>query len=379
VHLKSFRILNFRSINDSGVIDASRITALLGRNESGKSNLLRGLHTLNPAEGFAALNPIKDFPRHRKLSECSAGTPVVSTVWALDEDEQAELASIWPRAVDIAEVRIGRKYGPKSRWVGIDVPPSTFEIAEIKALARKIVPAVKAKAAELSDSQKAALEAAADTFGAAIGVDEDEEDWAASAPAILSALRVALAAADVELSDTQDAYITSLEDRADAIPKDEAAHAAARQWVLERLPVFLYLDDYPEIRGHQDIAAYLQRRQDGIASEADRNFQKLCKVAGLNPEQLQNLLQSNDQETRAQLANRAGSVVTTAIRKRWKDRQLKVRFNLDDNVMFVTSAFAGNAPSERGITRGPVASMATGPFAFGVTAEFTHLFPHLTP
>lgn len=329
MHLKSFRILNFRSINDSGMIDASRITALLGRNESGKSNLLRGLHTLNPAEGFAALNPIKDFPRHRKLNECNDNTPVVSTVWALDEDEQAELASIWPRADGIAEVRIDRRYGPKSRWVGINVPASTFDIAEIKGLARKIVPAVKAKAGGLADAPKAALEAAADTFGAAIGVDEDEEDWAASAPAILSALRVALAAADVELSDTQDAYIASLEDRADAIPKDEAAHTAAQDWVSKQLPVFLYLDDYPKIEGHQDIAAYLQRQQNGGTTDADRNFQKLCKVAGLDPEQLQSLLQSNDQETRAQLANRAGSVVTAAIRKRWKDRQLKVRFNLD--------------------------------------------------
>ena len=329
MRLKSFQILNFRSINDSGIIDASRITALLGRNESGKSNLLRGLHTLNPAEGFAALNPIKDFPRHRKLNECNDGTPVVSTAWALDVDEQAELASIWPRAADITEVRIGRRYGAKSRWAGIDVPASTFDITEIRGLARRIVHTVKAKAAGLADGQKAALEAAADTFGAAIGVEEDEEDWAGSGPAILSALRVALATADVELTDTQDAYLKSLEARAETIPKDEAAHTAARGWVMSKLPVFLYLDDYPEIEGHQDIAAYLQRQQNGGTTDADRNFQKLCKVAGLNPEQLQSLLQSNDQETRAQLVNRAGSVVTTAIRKRWKDRQLKVRFNLD--------------------------------------------------
>jgi hypothetical protein len=99
--------------------------------------------------------------------------------------------------------------------------------------------------------------------------------------------------------------------------------------VLKGLPLFLYLDDYPEIEGHQDIAAFLLRQQNGGSTDADRNFQKLCKVAGLKPEQLQTLLQSNDQETRAQLANRAGSVVTTAIRKRWKDRQLKIRFNLD--------------------------------------------------
>lgn len=52
--LESFRVTNFRSINSSGNIKVSRITALLGRNESGKSNLLRALQSLNPADGFAA-------------------------------------------------------------------------------------------------------------------------------------------------------------------------------------------------------------------------------------------------------------------------------------------------------------------------------------
>jgi recombinational DNA repair ATPase RecF len=149
VHLKSFQIQNFRSINDSGEIHASRITALLGRNESGKSNLLRVLHALNPAEGFTALNPIKDFPRHRKLAECTDETPVVATVWKLDSDEQAKHAEIWPRAQGVSEVRVGRRYGPKSRWVDIDVPESTFNVGEVRGVARKIDAAVKAKAAPL--------------------------------------------------------------------------------------------------------------------------------------------------------------------------------------------------------------------------------------
>ncbi|PJN92323.1 hypothetical protein CNY89_30710, partial [Amaricoccus sp. HAR-UPW-R2A-40] len=67
--------------NDSGDIDVADITALLGRNESGKSNLLLGLRSLNPAEGFTALNPIKDFPRDRRLEECGDYTRVVSTEW----------------------------------------------------------------------------------------------------------------------------------------------------------------------------------------------------------------------------------------------------------------------------------------------------------
>lgn len=329
--LKTFRIRNFRSINDSGQIDASRITALLGRNESGKSNILRGLHSLNPAEGFAELNPIKDFPRHLKLTECKDWTPVVDSSWELTESEQANLASIWPRAKNVTRVTVSRAYQGKTRNVGIDVEELAFDIAEVRTVARKIVAAVKAKASGLDASEKAQLEAAVDDFGVKIAVEAIATNWAEAAAPLLASMRQALAAADVELSDTQDQLIVSLEEQSEIIPSDKTGQQKAKNWVVEQLPIFMYLDDYPDLEGHQDIAAFLQRKANGSPTTADNNFEKLCKVAGLNPEQLNSLLQSNDQETRTQLANRAGSVITTSIRQRWKDRKLKVRFNLDAN------------------------------------------------
>lgn len=226
-------------------------------------------------------------------------------------------------------VEIGRRYEGKRRWVGLGVPALPFDIGEVRTAGRKIVAAVKAKAARLDDSPKQKLEAAAEAFNAQINAHEDPEDWAAAATPALAALRQALAAADIDLTESQDAHVVALEERAEAIPADEAQQAEARNWIVQAMPVFMFLDEYPEIAGHQDIAAYLKRVEKDDMDEADENFQKLCKVAGLNPEQLHKLLSEDDQETRSQLANRAGSVVTTAIRKRWKDRQLEVRFNLD--------------------------------------------------
>src|ERR1035438_10700327 len=98
MELQSFRIQNYRSITDSGDIELSHVTALLGRNESGQSNLLLALRTLNPSEGFKALNPTKDFPRHCRLTECSDDTEAVSSLWKLTPDEQNELSEMLPRA-----------------------------------------------------------------------------------------------------------------------------------------------------------------------------------------------------------------------------------------------------------------------------------------
>src|SRR5262249_38023099 len=53
---------NFRSVVDSGWIEAERVTSLIGVNESGKTNLLLPLWKLNPAhEG--EIRPTSDYPK----------------------------------------------------------------------------------------------------------------------------------------------------------------------------------------------------------------------------------------------------------------------------------------------------------------------------
>lgn len=155
--------------------------------------------------------------------------------------------------------------------------------------------------------------------------------WAAEFGKTAKAARTALATADVELTETQEGILTELEGLSDSIAKDKDAQQKARTWAVNTIPKFFYLDDYPELDGHQDIAAYLQRKAQGQPIQADLNFERLCKVAGLKPEVLQDLQQKGDAEQRNQLANRASAVVTSELKRLWKDRQLKVRFNLDGN------------------------------------------------
>ena len=59
-----FRVENFRNINDSGWIPLERVTAFVGRNESGKTALLKALHKFNPATE-EPYDPQKEFPRDR--------------------------------------------------------------------------------------------------------------------------------------------------------------------------------------------------------------------------------------------------------------------------------------------------------------------------
>jgi hypothetical protein len=136
------------------------LTSLVGRNESGKTNLLLALQTLKPAGDIKDLLPIKDFPRHRRLSECTDSTPVVYTTWELGPAEQAELASMFPRATGVTHVEIGRNY-KATRWVKfLELPPIEFSADQVASRVQRIAPIATAAAEKLDESQKTALNAA---------------------------------------------------------------------------------------------------------------------------------------------------------------------------------------------------------------------------
>ena len=62
MELKRFQVTNFRSVMDSGWVEVDRVAALIGVNESGKTNLLLPLWKLNPArEG--EIQPTSDYPK----------------------------------------------------------------------------------------------------------------------------------------------------------------------------------------------------------------------------------------------------------------------------------------------------------------------------
>ncbi|GHV91151.1 hypothetical protein AGMMS50268_16540 [Spirochaetia bacterium] len=60
--LIKYRVTKFRSVQDSGWIDLEMVNALLGENESGKTNLLLPLWKLNPASG-GEIDLLSDVPR----------------------------------------------------------------------------------------------------------------------------------------------------------------------------------------------------------------------------------------------------------------------------------------------------------------------------
>lgn len=351
VKLLSFRVQQFRSINDSGLVslafsatedgEARSLTALVGRNESGKSNLLLALQTLNPPGGVKPLTMIKNFPRQRHKREWNEDLEFLETEWAFSAEEQSSLTAISTVFADALQVTISRDFKGLF-YIRFGIRRPVFDTAAHETRLRKLLPLLRGIAGKLPDGdEKAAAISAVQALGARSAPSRPVSSWCTALMEDAQALRDALGAAETMLSDDPDQLLAQVEEAARAVAGYEEAAREARNQVLRWIPQFIYVSEFPAIAGHQDIEDLLRRqshqgtwrsKEASDLDEAETNFLKMAKVAGFDPLELHDLGEGGHEE-RSQTLNRAGAVLTARLRERWKDRQLKVRFNLDGNTL----------------------------------------------
>jgi hypothetical protein len=110
--LKKFRVTNFRSVADSDWLDVDDVTALIGTNESGKTNVLLPLWKLNPAkEGL--IHPTSDYPRKhyntfRQQKEKPVFIETIFDVGSALAQELADETGLPPE--QLREVKVSRRF-----------------------------------------------------------------------------------------------------------------------------------------------------------------------------------------------------------------------------------------------------------------------------
>ncbi|MBL9031634.1 MAG: AAA family ATPase [Phycisphaerae bacterium] len=330
MRLTKFTVTNYRSIEDSGPIEVADRTALVGRNESGKTNLLLALAALNPPDGPKALNEVKDLPRERKLAEFRTDLPFIETEWSLSEDEAAELAQKCPSLSGQVTVEVGQRYNaerwvafPGSKSLSVDTKLAASHAQKAQKALRTALGALDESAAKPINDAVVALKAKCEASAA------DSSGWSSAALSSVQALRKAAAAANFTLTEDVETPLNELQDYCEEVQAEKERLTAARNYIASLLPTFIFLDEYPEIHGHQNLQQLVSRLDNpSQMSAADHNFMKLMKVAGLDPKLLRQLI-SEGAEKRQLLTNRASATVTAKIRELWKDRELTVRFALD--------------------------------------------------
>jgi len=158
--LIKYRVTNFRSVKDSGDIEAGSVAALIGVNESGKTNLLLPLWKLNPArEG--EIQPTSDYPKtiFSDVRANPGGFRFISADFHASSLQEKLVALTKLEATHLQIVTVGRYFdGAYDVSFPLYVPKQTVAAAEIKAELTMLAEVVaRAEALKSEESVKLTL------------------------------------------------------------------------------------------------------------------------------------------------------------------------------------------------------------------------------
>ena len=267
------RVNNYKSIDDSSWVDMEDVTALVGKNESGKTAFLQAIRKINSIAGAEDQFSIMDYPRkgyirYKKIHETNPSV-VAMAEFRLTTDEIQELESNFGEGVlnsDIVQISVN--YNNERIWSiptteTSSTPPSSFNIP--------------------SDTSE--IEPPTSIRGAI----------------------------DAQAVNSQKSSVLNKKIEQDFLEK----------W----LPKFVYFDNYSTMRGKISINDLKEKTlSSGILDDADRTFMSLLTLTGLSLEDLDQDLGYEDIKVELESA---AITITDEIFEYWQqNRELKVEFDL---------------------------------------------------
>jgi energy-coupling factor transporter ATP-binding protein EcfA2 len=358
--LLRFRVENFRSVEDSDWIEADDVTALIGTNESGKTNILLPLWKLNPAkEGDIDLTsdyPRKNYNTFRTLKDQPT---FITAVFDVGDDLAGQLEKIsGVPAAQMREASIARSFD--GNYV-VDFPAANPPRSVGKGRVADLLSQAEMELATLTplkSEEDLKNQVLVSISGAKNSVSGLEQVDGAQLENLLSTL-VDIPSDETRKTSTLVPRYQRLRDDVRSL-KAEISHVhprdvdAATDLVLEKMPKFVYYSNY----GNLDSEIYLpyviqnmSRTDLGAKEQAKtRTLKVLFEFVKLRPQEILELgkekepLPNQPPLTAAQIAEvsekkrqrsillqSASTELTKRFRDWWKQGDYRFRFEADGN------------------------------------------------
>lgn len=281
LQFSSFRVQNFTSIDDSGPIRADSVTCFLGRNESGKTSLLRALHKFNPgtAEPYSAQ---KDFPRDRFNKEFRADQiyPACSVTFKIGPELLADIASKLPGRDLPATVTVTRNYDG-SRTFEYDVAPTSdqVEIEEVSEALEAFEKPIR-RATALAKEDRTALTQW--TTELRDQLDGQLPFVGPDGVARLKAIRTEVNGKSLpEAAEVFEALAKTIQGFIARISRP-SAEAVLKEAVTSALPVFIYFENYGILDSFVYLPRFLEDAKKAPNDPRIRTIEAMFKLVGLS-------------------------------------------------------------------------------------------------
>ena len=359
-----FRVQNFRNIDDSDWITLEKITAFVGRNESGKTSLLKALHKFNPAmqEPYDAQ---REFPRDRYTSDyVSSGSkgedwPVCSVEFDISEELRIEIGKLLeengesPQKVTATRYYDGTlklEYAPEIEEKPLSPEPVLSALDAFAKSARRLE-APDADEEEATAEQRTELISWATEWRDAF---KDEDDLRSNE----EAERLARLSDEVETwSNPQTADMVETLQDAVAPVLDAAKKLSVLdqidEMITSNLPVLIYFENYGILDSAIWLPRFLEDLEQNVTHPRVRTVNAMFKHVGLNPRDIAELgdgearrmQEQGDEPTPEQIAtdqqrmeeraiklNSASIDISNKFSKWWPQRRHKIRYHADGDL-----------------------------------------------
>jgi energy-coupling factor transporter ATP-binding protein EcfA2 len=289
--LESARVENYKCIDDSTEFSLRSLTALVGKNESGKTALLKALYRINPILPVDGNFLDTEYPRRRwaayRQRKAEAPDRVVTATWRLEEpDLEAVTDLLGPDALPGYTVTSTRGYDNRLQWqLGID------ERRVVSNLMRR----------------------------AKLDGDELRSLWSVTTVAELVKTLRSLEAP----TPAQTALLLDVQERLSGGPLTEQVAALLEK----RLPRFLFFAEYHRLPGEVSIDELMRRKAANELTVVDTIFLALLELANTTPEDLQEIDQFEYLVAELEAVSQR---ITREVMEYWsQDRSLEVDFRCD--------------------------------------------------
>jgi len=319
----SFRIQNYRSINDSGWVDIDDIAVIVGKNESGKTSLLKALWKFNPFKP-EAYSLDREWPRGKRKDR-SLDKPVATVKFEFSAEEKKQIEALHSSAKGVDGAEITKTYEGKyaySFW-----PKEPSRESELVKQIEKTFNLIKIDSASQEYKDKFNTEKAATSKQIS-----DKNFIAKETTAILSSFAAKLdnfvnqnEPKDKDVSVQVKQEIKVLTDELNKPTPIQRLSDTVHKW----LPTFIYMDDYKIFRGTAQLDQIKQRKDNGSLTDEDKTVICIMEMAGLDLEKEFIKGGQKDREQRILDMNDASQTLTNEIASRWSQKKYEVMFQAD--------------------------------------------------
>ena len=291
--LIKFRVTMYKGIRDSRWVDVNDLTVLVGKNESGKTSLLRALHKLNPyapdpnddnpnsyGDNSDSYDINREYPR-ALWNERSDEEVACRAKFRLSAQENAYLAQI-AGTKDIPDtVEVSRNYAGEFKvYFEDDIftdRPSPVVINNIFDNAPDVQDEFSAEFKELA--HKCLKEA---RYLAGEGqLDELAEAFQVHQNSLLTVLSPSDSVQQIEV-EFLNQYAGYINRALEMLQQSPSIRSEVDEFITNRLPTFIYMDDYRAFSGTAQLNEIQNRRDNGQLTDEDRTFLMILELSGID-------------------------------------------------------------------------------------------------